>query len=374
MARGSIRKRGDRRWQLCYDLPRLGDGKRIQRWETVDGTKKQAEARLTEILDSLRRASYFEPTTMTLGEYLDMWLRDYAEVSVRPTTLHGYRRIVESGIKPVLGGMKLCDLSAREVQAYYGQMTRRGVSAQTVIHHHRVLRQALTQAVRWDLILRNATDGVKPPKRERPRFKALTPADAKRLIDAARNTDYRVPIHLALASGLRRSEILGLRWSDVDWDGSTLTVARAMVGLVGNPLYTDSPKSQRSRRSVSIGETTLSLLVAHQERRKSELKEQGIDLDPDRQLCVRPDGTDMKPNALSHGYARIAKRCGIEGVRFHDLRHAHATMLLESGVPVHVVQARLGHESIQTTVDIYGHVLPSSDEAAGRAAEHALLA
>ncbi len=371
--RGHLRKRGSRKWQLVYDVPRGSDGRRKQRYETVDGTKKEAESRLTEILRSLDRGRYFEPTSMSVSEYLDLWLRDYAEPSVRPRTLQGYRGIVESGIKPAIGETRLVDLTASDVQRYYAKMTKSGLSAQTVTHHHRVLRQALKQAMRWDLIARNVTDGVTPPKRTKPKFKILTRAESERLLNAAEETAYHLPIHLALSAGLRRSEIIGLQWSDFDSGKSTLTVARATVGLTGDPMHTDDPKSNRSRRTVSIGEATRSMLESHRERREAELAQHGVLMTRFTQLCVRPDGSPMKPYALGAGYKRLALGCGIDGVRFHDLRHAHATMLLESGVPLHVVQARLGHESIQTTVDTYGHVLRSSDEAAGAAAERAFF-
>ncbi len=365
--RGYIRKRDDRKWQLTYDVPRGPDGKRQQRYETVNGIKKQAEARLTEILRSVNRGRYFEPTTLTVAQYLDQWLRDYAEVSVRPRTLQGYRSIIETHLKPSFGHMRLTEMSAQDVQTFYASQVRSGLSPQTVTHQHRVLRQAINQAARWDMLQRNIMDRVTPPTRRKPELRSLEVDEARSLLKAAEGTDYHLPIHLAIYTGLRRSEILGLRWSDVDLDGRTLTVTRTMVDLVGKAAHVDEPKSRRSRRAVSIDETTSMMLRAQRERREAQLEARGLHLSTDDQLCIRPNGSLMRPSTLSHSYSRIAIRCGIKGVRFHDLRHTHATMLLESGVPVHVVQARLGHESIQTTVDTYGHVLPASDAEAGAA-------
>lgn len=361
MARGYIRKRGERSWQLVYDIPRGTDGKRRQRYETIQGTKRQAEARLTEILDGVNRGEHHDVTRLTVSEYLDLWLRDYAAARVRPRTLSGYQSIVESAIKPALGLVRLADLTGRQVDAFYTRHLQEGRSAYTVIHYHRLLRQALGQAVKWDMLNRNVTDGVTPPTRRKPEFRTLAAEEVHALLAAAASTNYHVPLHLAIHTGLRRSEILGLRWKDVDLKGFQLTVSQTMTNLPGEPAHLNAPKSARSHRTVSFDEQTATLLRSQRERREAQLLESGQVLTLDTQVCVREDGRPIKPALLSHAFQRLCKRAGIAGIRLHDLRHTHATMLLGAGVPVHVVQSRLGHESIQTTIDIYGHVLRESD-------------
>ena len=208
------------------------------------------------------------------------------------------------------------------------------------------------------MLPRNIMERVTPPRRQRPELRFLDAAEAQRLLAAAEGTDYHLPIHLALYTGLRRSELLGLRWSDLDLDARTLTVARTMISLRGDPTHISEPKSRGSRRVVAYAGETETLLRPRREM-------------PLDQVCARADGTVLQPDRLSHGYRKIADGCGI-AVRFHDLRHTHASLLLAAGVPVHVVQARLGHASIQTTVDIYGHVLPASDVEAGAILESTL--
>ncbi len=261
--------------------------------------------------------------------------------------------------------MQINDLDAYQVQAYYADYIRSGLSAQSVLHIHRLLSQTLKQAVRWGMLQRNALDGVTPPPRRKPELRSLSADEARTLLRSAEATDYIIPIHLAIFTGLRRSEALGLRWRDIDLDERKITVSRTMVDIKGNPTHIDEPKSRRSGRVVAISEDTSALLRSHRERRTAQLGRCGEALTADTQVCVRSDGRVMKPDTLTNGFKRIARQCGILDIRYHDLRHTHASILLSDGAPVHVVQARMGHASIQTTVDIYGHVLSASDVEAG---------
>ena len=356
--RGHLRKRGARSWQIGVDAGRdPRTGKRLQRWVTVRGTKRDAERRLAEIVRDIDGGGYVEPSRITLADFLARWMRDYVSISVRPRTADGYRTIVRR-LSQELGPVRLARLKPHHVQGYYVELLAAGLSAQTVLHQHRLLHQALGQAVKWELLPRNPMERVTPPRRRKPELQALDDVEARRLLEAAAPTDYHLPIHLALYTGLRRSEILGLRWMDVDLAARTLAVSRTMVQLVGDPAHLSEPKSRGSRRVVAYGPETVELLMS---RRRL----------PGAQVCAYPDGSAMRPDQLSAGYRAIAATCGISA-RFHDLRHTHASILLASGVPVHVVQSRLGHASIQTTVDTYGHVLPASDAAAGAAVELAL--
>ena len=355
MARGSIRKRGTNRWQLTYDVPRGPDGKRRQRYETVRGTKKQAQARLTEIEHSLNNGRYFEPSLTPFGDYLDLWLQESSR-NHRPKTAEHHEGIVRRHVKPSLGTIPMARLTAMDIQSLYNEKLDSGLSTQTVIHIHRTIRQALRQAVSWELLQRNVTDQVTPPRNRRPKLRCLTVDEIRKLLLTAHGSDYHLPVHLAIYTGLRRSEILGLRWLDIDLSARRLTVNQTIVVSRGQ-IYVSEPKTERSRRVLALDTDTIILLEEHRERGDGS----------GGYVCVRSNGSAIMPGALTKGYKRLAKRCGIVDVRFHDLRHTHATMLLEAGVPVHVVQARMGHESIQTTVDTYGHVLPTSDSAAAAA-------
>ena len=360
MARGYLRKRGARSWQIVYDVPRGADGKRRQRFETVRGNKRQAEARLAQALDAISRDRYFSPTSITLGDFLDQFLRDYAEVNCRPRTVQGYRDIIERHLTPGLGHVRLSRLAAHDIQGYYAGKLRGGLSPLTVKHHHGVLHRALEIAVIWELLERNPSHRITLPAVGPSPARALAPEEVRRLLDAARPTAYHLPIHLALYTGLRRSELLGLCWRDVDMEDRLLRVGRTMLYLKGKGHVWSEPKTRGSRRLVALPEATALLLRAHRER--------GL-VDEVGQICAFPDGNLMKPDTLTNAFIRLARACGLEGVRFHDLRHTHATLLLGTGTPMHVVQSRLGHQSITTTVDIYGHVLAEADVAAGESFE-----
>ena len=223
--RGHLRKRGERSWSVVVDIGHdLTTGKRRQKWIGVKGTKRDAERKLPEVIRGLDVGSYVEPSRFTLGDYLDQWLADYVETSVRPRTAAGYRGLV-GVVQKSLGQVRLTELSPQAVQRYYAKLLESGLSAHTVLHYHRLLSQALKQAVKWELLPRNVMDRVTPPKKVRPDFKILDMAGVERLLTGAAGTDYLVPIHLAVHTGLRRSELCGLRWSDLDltageFDGS----------------------------------------------------------------------------------------------------------------------------------------------------------
>ena len=365
MATGYIRKRGNRSWQLTYDAPRGGDGKRRQRYETVHGKKRKAQARLNEILHSLNRGEYREPATITVAEYLDIWLRDYVRPNLRPRTAEGYGTIIRKHVLPSLGHIRLEDLSPRDVQSYYTALLDR-LSAQTIKHHHTLLHRAFEIAITWQLLDRNPTQRVRTPKPSPSPARTLSTDEVRRLLAGARQTPYHVPIHLALYAGLRRGEILGLRWQDVDMDANTLSIHQTLMHVRGQGYVWGEPKSEGSRRTIAVSPATILLLRSHRERMKAEHAARGITAVLE-QVCALPDGRLMKPDALSRACRRIACQCDIQGMRLHDLRHTHASLLLSEGTPIHIVQARLGHQSITTTVDIYGHVPQDADIAAGAA-------
>ena len=332
----------------------------------VKGTKRDAERKLAEVVRDLDQGMFVEPSRLTLCGYLDQWMEDYVAHSVRPRTARGYGTIVKRIQTGSLSSTRLTSLKPAHVQRYYAQLLDEGLAPQTVHHHHSLLREAIGQAVKWDMLPQNIINRVTPPKVPKPELRILDEGEVKQLLDYVAGTDYHLPIHLALHTAMRRSEICGLFWSDVDLDSSSLTVVRTMVSLQGDPYHLDEPKSRRSRRVIAFGPETGTLLA----ERKAEIQRpRAVERS---QVCARSDGSSMIPDVLSRRFNAIMKACMIPDVRFHDLRHTHASLLLAFGVPIHVVSARLGHASIQTTVDTYGHVLPASDVEAGRVMEHRL--
>ena len=276
--RGTIKQRAKGSWSVILDLPRdPATGKRRRKWITVKGTRKKAETKLTELLRQLDTNSYVEPSKLGVGEFLQRWLQDYAATNVRPRTIEGYRDIIDGHLVPNLGSIPLGKLNGSHLQAYYALALKSGrrdgkggLSPRTVLHHHRVLREALNHAVKWDLISRNFADTVDPPRPEKKEMNTLDNEGVHLLLGAAQNTMYFPILHLAVYTGLRRSEILALRWSDIDLDLAALSVVRVMHRIRGAGVVYQPPKTAKSRRQVALSPLAVLALRAHKEKQEAE--------------------------------------------------------------------------------------------------------
>jgi len=283
-------------------------------------------------------------------------------------------------LAPALGHHQLARLSPVHIQAYYSQALvsgRRhgegGLSARTVLHHHRVLREALQQAVRWQLLARNPADAVEPPRPERREMKALDADDTRRLLAAAEDSRLYTPILLAVTTGMRRGEILGLLWQDVDLNAATATVCRSLQQVRGKVSF-KQPKTARSRRLVTLPALAVDALIRHKARQAEIRLQLGPAYDDHGLVVANPDGMPMSPGAFTHAFILLAKKAGRPRLRFHDLRHGHASQLGRLNVPVKVISERLGHSSVAITLDLYSHVLPGMQEDAARKIDAALRA
>lgn len=378
--RGHIKKRSKGSWTIVLALGRdPATGKRKQQWVTVRGTRRDAERKLAELQHQIDTGAFVKRTKLTLGAFLEQWLRDYAATNVWPRTFEGYRTVVRSQLVPKLGNIALAELRPSHLQAYYAKALTNGrvdgkpggLSARSVVNHHRVLSEALTHAVKWGLVARNVANAVDPPKPTRVEMKALDADGVRRLLEAAQGTPYHPMMHLAIYTGMRRSEILGLRWMDVDFNMATVSVAQALHRLRDGRIVFQEPKRQ-SRRLLDLGPTAVLALRAHRERQEANLAMLGVDLADGDLVFSKPDGSPTLPDTLSHAFTRIATRSGLGGVRLHDSRHTHATLMLRQGVHPKVVQERLGHSTISVTLDTYSHVTPGLQRAAAMAFDREL--
>ena len=371
---GHIRKRGKNSWSIVLDLGRDANGKRRQKWHAVHGTKKDAQRECARLVNSMATGAYVEPSKATLGSYLDHWLEAYARPNVAPKTFERYAEIVRLHLKPELGHHLLAKLQPLHIQAAHskalesGHKTRKGgaLSARTVLHHHRVLREALQQAVKWQLLVRNPADSVQPPKPQSREMQVLDETAAASLLEAAKGTTLHLPIVLAVGAGLRRGEALAVRWADMDLAAGVLSVQQSLEQTKAGLAF-KAPKTAKGRRLVTLPGFALEVLKRHRvEQAKAKLR-----LGPayeDRDLvCARPDGKPLDPRSVSHQFGEFLKQLALPKVRLHDLRHSHATHLLRQGTHPKIVSERLGHSSISITLDTYSHVLPNmQDEAAKR--------
>lgn len=378
--RGSIKKRGNNSWRLTFDLERDHTGKRRQKTFTVRGTKKEAEAELSRRLAEFENGGFADPGNIKLSEYLDRWL-NHVETKTSAKTHERYSEIVRLAISPALGSIRLEKLNPLQIQTFYrealssGHAKRgTGLSARTVLHYHRILFSALKQAVRWRLLSNNPADAVEPPVPEQKEMMALDEDQTATLIEQAKGHALYIPVLLAVTTGMRRGEVLALRWSDVDLDRTTLSVTQTLEKTRQGGLRFKQPKTKRSRRSISLPSMLVDVLRKHRAGQAELYLSLGVGWKEQGLVCSKLAGEPINPNTLTSGFASLVKTLDIPRVRFHDLRHTHATHLLKEGVHPKVAQERLGHATIAVTLDLYSHVMPGMQENAALKVDTALRA
>jgi integrase len=293
---------------------------------------------------------------LTVGAYFDQWL-SHARGRVRAKTYDGYACLIRLYALPHLGSMLISEVVPLSIQRLYAELLARGLSGGTILNLHLVLTQAFAQATRWGMIPANPVAGAQPPRPRRPEIAMVDPALAERILAATAGTFFELPAAIAIATGMRRGEILALRWSDLDPDLGVVHVRRSLQ-TSGGQLVFEEPKTRRSRRAVDIPALLLPYLVRQREAQAIRRERCASWVDPDLVIDAG-NGRPLNPDTLSSGWYRFCKRSGLPHIRFHDLRHAHATLMLLQGVHPKVVSERLGHASIGITLDTYSHVLPS---------------
>jgi integrase len=369
--RGHIEQRSPGSWRIQASGGFTDAGRRVRISRTVRGSRRDAERALTTLLHDVDTGQAVVDGKTALSAYLaDKWL-PHMRTQVRAKTWQRYEGAVRLHVVPTIGRVRLAQLRPTHVQRVLDQMTETGCSPASVHKTYRVLASALAQAVRWRILAVNPSTGVRPPRDERRELAVPNAAQVRKLLDAAAGGPYELPLLLAATTGMRRGELLGLRWSSVDVDAGSLTVTTTLQRVRGETVFV-SPKTERSRRKISLPAITVDALKRHrkeQAERRLFLGAAWCDLG----LVVdRGDGEHMDPDTLSAGFRRAAKAAGLEGARLHNLRHAYATTLLAAGVNVKVVSEALGHARTAFTMDVYAHVLPTMGEQAASAIQAAL--
>ncbi len=369
---GHIKKRSKDSWSVIIELPRdYQTGKRRQKWYTVKGTKRDAERFLRETLNNLDNGIVIKNTKLRFGEWLRQWLDNYASIEVSPVTLESYKSNIERHIIPALGNIPLAQLEAKDIQAFYAKELKSGradgaggLSATTVRYHHKMIKKSLKKAVNLDLVARNVAEGVTPPRAQKVTMSTLSPEEVIRFLDTAKETDYYVFFATLLYTGLRRGELLALRWRNLDLEGARLMVVETAYKLDNGKYVLKEPKTAHSKRCVSLPQSLVELFKYYRADQELMRIQLGVSLKPDDFVFIRADGSPINPNAITLAFRRIIKRAGLRDIRVHDLRHTHATLMLKAGVHPKVVSERLGHANIAITLDTYSHVLPGIQEVA----------
>ncbi len=372
--KGSIRQRSKGSWEVCLDTGQDPvSGKRIRHFESVKGNKRNAQRRLVELLHSLEQGSYVKPKRLTVAQFLEEWLQEYVRINTAPRTSERYQEIVRIHLIPALGSIPLLALRPQHIQQYYArdlESGRRngkgGLSALTVHKHHRVLYESLRYGVRQGILVRNPAEVVTPPHGQSKEPTIVGANHLHLILEAAKESPYYALFFMIAYTGVRRSEALGLRWGDIELEKATLSVVQTLQQLRNGEYIFRQPKSKRGRRQIALSPSLAILLWEHRLKQEYTRELLGKSLMPTDLVFSHPDGRPLRPNTVSRALPEITRSIGLNGVRLHDLRHAHATILLQQGIHPKIVQERLGHSSVATTLDIYSHVVPGLQEAAAR--------
>jgi integrase len=339
---------------------------------TVKGTRKDAEKKLTELLHQQDTGSYMKPGKTTLAEYLNRWLSDYVKPNLSPRTAEGYEHICNHHLIPSLGSVTLNGLKPEHLQHYNQEKQSGGLNAQTVRHHHTALHKALQTAVEWGLLARNPADAVKPPKAQHPEMQTWNRNEVNQFLEAAKSTPYYALFYTLLYTGLRRSEILALRWQDIDFIYSQISVSRSMHYLKGGKVIFRQTKTDKSKRTVKLTPSTFLVLDEYRKNKEAESILTGKPLSDSDLVFSDIDGKPFLPNTVTHAWIKLVRHTGLKSIRLHDARHTHASLMLRDGIHPKVVQERLGHSSISITLDTYSHVAPGLQEAAAKRFDDAM--
>ena len=363
--RGYVRERAEGVYNVAVSMGRdRKTGKYVYKWTTVRGTRRDAERKLTELQHQLDTGVLIPPGKTRLKEFLQRWITEYVRPNLSPRTSEGYEHICNHHLIPTLGDTSLSSLRPEHFQRYYSEKLSSGLSPQTVRHHHTCLHKALQTAMEWGFLARNPADAAAPPRAQVIEMKTWGEADIETFLNAAIDTPYFALFHTAIFTGMRRSELLALRWCDVNLALCQAYVTRSLHVLTGGEVIVRQPKTAKARRMIVLSPLNASVLSRHREKQQQDRALLGTALREDDLVFSKPDGKPFLPNTVTHAWIKLVRQTGLNPIRLHDARHSHASIMLKQGTHPKVVQERLGHASIQITLDTYSHVAPGIQEAA----------
>jgi integrase len=380
--KGSLRRRGKESWELKFDAGKDPQtGRRRIEYRSFRGTRKEAEAKLIELVAQIGKGEYVALTKMTLGDYVAARINHWATVGqissedgISPTTAERYRHLLRLQIDPHIGSIALQKLKPFDLETWHTKLAASGLSARTIGHAHSILVKALDEAQKNEMVIRNVAKIQAAPTAESTEAIILSPDQVKALPHLLHDHDLLQPVAItALHTGLRRGELLALRWGAVDLERGTLRVVQSLEQLQDGTLRFKVPKTRAGRRDISLPTIVIDTLRDHR-RQQLELRLQlGLGKLPDDALVFQNiDGSPRSPKAVSIMWARFAEKIGAPDVTFHNLRHTHASMLIDAGVDVVTISKRLGHSSPTVTLEVYAHRFQQSDSKAAAAINAAL--
>lgn len=355
MAYGSITQRGDK-YRVCFDYGIDREGRRVRKYRTFD-TKRDATRAFNEHKVKMDKGTQILPSEYTFAQWLDYWYKDIILPQIEETTAYGYRGMIENYLKPQLGEIRLQKLTARDIQQYYTWlMDEKTLSPNTVIKHHNLLTNTLNAAERQEYITKNPMRAVSPPKKRQREAKFYTPEQLGILLDKAVGTRLELPVFICAYLGLRRGELCGLRWSDVDLGHQTITIENTRT-QAGKKEIEKGTKTASSTRTLSLPETLCDMLKAAKEHQQACRAEYKNAYDDNDYVVVMEDGRPFRPNYLSELFGKFLADNDLPKIVLHELRHTFASLSNQAGIPAYNIGKALGHSTPATTQKIYTHLL-----------------
>jgi integrase len=331
--RGHITKRGKSSYSIAVSLGKdATTGKYKYQWVSVKGTKKEAEKRLSEILNQIDNGTFLKPGKTTLAEYLNKWLSDYAKPKLSPRGFERYESIARVHLIPNLGSIALTALRPEYLQQHYTAKLNSGLSARSVRYQHVVIHKALQTAMKWGLVNRNVADSVDVPPALDNEMQTWEEYEINRFLETVKDSPYYALFHTALFTGSRRSELLALRYQDIDFLYCQVYVSRGLHHLKDGSYVFTQPKSAKSKRTIALSPYAIHVLREHKERQGAIRLTIGKPLAESDLVFSTPEGKPLRPNTISRAWTMLAAKAGVKVIRFHDARHTHASLMLKAGI------------------------------------------
>ena len=357
---GSIRRRTKGSWELTIDLGRDEHGKRLRKFVNVKGKKADAEKKLRELLSAYDRGIPISIEKITVVQWLDRWFNEHVLPHTRQRTQERYRGIIRMHLVPNIGNLPRNKLGPAHIKALEAKLLDDGMAAKGVELVHGVVSGALKYAVDMEVLERNAAQSVTSPKVKRREVEPPTVEKVSKVLELAKSEDHPLfpAIRLIAYTAIRRGECLGLCWNYVDLDAGTITIVQSLVRSIDKGLILEPPKRDSSRRVIDIDKGTVGVLRQHRVKQMEHRLVLGKSYQDNDFVFPDEFGNRKDPMALTRGIQSLSKRAGVATIKPHDLRHFHASVLLQSGQSPVIVSKRLGHSSVSMTLDIYSHLLP----------------
>ena len=369
--KGHIRERSPGHWAIVIDT-HDAQGQRKRRWHSFQGTKREAQVECARLISEMQGGGAVDPSRITVSEFLDRFERDWVAVHVSAHSAGRYQGAL-GHVRRHLGDVQLQKIRPADVAGLCATLSRSGLAPRTIRLIHTVLHRALGQAKTWGLIRDNVTESVKPPPTPDQETSMLQPEQARELLERLRGHPLYLLASLALATGMRRNEMLALRWRDVDLDAGRLTIEQSLEQTRAHGIRIKGPKTRKGRRTISLPASTVTELRAHWRAQQEQRLALGMGRAPaDSPVLAAYDGRPQSPNAVTKAWPVAMAAIGMSGVTLHSLRHTHASMLVASGMDILTVSRRLGHSSPTITLGVYGHLVSGTDDRAADIMERAL--